>query len=220
MDASKYNMITEDTLVKPCYDLSKYPSKIRVVFRRSGNVLILGMVNDYVFFAAYTDVEDTEINAAVFNEIARRDLSRISDEYELVPKVGIDRGDYRFYFSADITPRKDGGFDTPFGHIYPDDGGECGSRFASDLKSCFTRMRELCKARERDGLSEEVLSKHLKELEKLTWEDYGLKDRAIRDMIKDERYLALSDNDAIRELYLKCAGKLYSIYCEYMSRTR
>lgn len=216
MDISKYNFITDEDLVKPNYDLSKYPYKIRVVFERSGNVIILGMVNDYVYWASYTNIEDTEINAAIFNEITCKDLSRISREYELIPKLEIDWDDYHYLFRAEVTPREDGGFDTTFGHGYSAEGSECGNWFASDLRRYFARMRELCKVREQDGLYVGMLAKYLKQLQQFTWEDYG-DDSSIRKIIENERYLVLSDDEVVRNVYLDCVRRLNSIYCEYMS---
>lgn len=212
---SRYNFIADEDLVKPNYDLSKYPYKVRVVFERSGNVIILGMVNDYVYWASYTNVEDTEINAAIFNEITRKDLSRISNEYRLIPKIEMDWDDYHYLFAEEITPRENGGFDTPFGHGYSAEGEECGKWFALDLRRHLDRMRELCKIREQDGLYAGILGKYLKELEKLSWEDYG-DESSIRAIIESERYLYLSDNEVVRGVYIECARRLSSIYCEYM----
>lgn len=211
----KYNFITDEDLVKPNYDLAKYPYKVRVVFERSGNIIILGMVNDYVYWASYTNVEDTEINAAIFNEITRKDLSRISHEYTLIPKIEMDWDDYHYLFAEEVSPREDGGFDTPFGHGYSAEGEKCGKWFAADLRRHLVNMRELCKTREQDGLYAGILGKYLKQLEKLTWEDYG-DDSSIRSIIRSERYLVLSDNEAIRGVYIECARRLKSIYCEYM----
>lgn len=213
----KYNFISDEDLVKPNYDLSKYPYKIRVVFERSGNVLILGMVNDYVYWASYTNVEDTEINAAIFDEITRKDLSRISDEYTLIPKIEMDWDDYHYLLAEEVSPREDGGFDIPFGNGYLAGGDECGKWFASGLRRHLDRMRDLCKTREQDGLYAEVLGKYLKQLEKFTWENYG-DDSSIRAIIESERYLYLSDNEVVRGVYIKCARRLYDIYCEYMTR--
>lgn len=218
MDILKYNIITDRDLVKPNYDLSKYPYKIRVVFERSGNVIILGMVNDYVYWASYTNIEDKEINAAIFNEITHKNLSKISGEYELVSKLEIDWDDYHYYFKSEVIPREGGGFDTEFGgRGYSAENSECGKWFASDLCRYFANMRELCKTREMDGLYVGMLSKYLKQLQKFTWENYG-DDSAIREIIKKERYLVLSDNEVVRSTYLDCARRLNSIYCEYMTR--
>lgn len=214
-NVKKYNFIADEDLVKPNYDLSKYPYKIRVVFERSGNVIILGMVNDYVYWASYTNVEDTEINAAIFNEITRKDLSRISNEYRLILKLEMDGADYHYHLAEEVSPREDGGFDTPFGHGYSAEGEECGKWFAADLRGHLERMRELCKTREQDGLYAGILGKYLKELEKLTWEDYG-DESSIRKIIKSEKYLYLSDNEAVRGVYIECARRLSSIYGQYM----
>lgn len=216
MDILKYNCITDKELVEPRYDLSEYPYKIRVRFERTGNVFIFGMVNDYVYWASYTNVADKEINAAIFDQITHKDLSKTTHEYNIVPKFDIDYSDYEYFLSVEIVPRKDGGFDTTFGHGYLADDVQCGKWFADDLDRYLERMRELCKTREMDGLYAGMLNKYLERLKKYNGYNYG-DESDIREIINSEKYLAVSDNETIRNLYIECARRLSSIYREYMS---
>lgn len=182
-------------------------------------VLILAsMDGQYPCWVSRTGVHDIKTNTAVANAVLFDDFSTFTS---LFPKLNsLMQGCYRRRFTLMGTDIK-----TPFDYGFssePDQIKYWGQHIARGISSHYRRIKELCAYRELHGQYLGFLRSYLSMLESRTDDavrDYEGK-RALIDLIRSEDYLFVSDDEAIRNMYVKIRHEIGELYNDYMTIVR
>ncbi|WP_313153204.1 hypothetical protein [Lacrimispora sp.] len=227
MDVKKLNLVNESSKVTPKYDLSGAQSLIRLFFNKNGRLLIIGQADhNYIYWASLTGKDEREKNEAIFNYIADEffRFEMVSSERLVFHAASVPYDELKTWYQTDLVRPlvQNMAWKTPFGHYYGKDQVELNGRyFARDVSQYFDVLLKRCRFREANGAYEVVLDYCLGELSG----DYGnaLYYTQVEDlinMLRQEQYLVLSDQEQIREKYLLIAEKADKLYNQYQSAVR
>lgn len=182
-------------------------------------VLILAsMDGQYPCWVSRTGVHDIETNTAVANAALFDDFSTFTS---LFPKLNsLMRDRYRRRFTLQGTDIK-----TPFDYGFssePDQVKYWGQHMARGISNHYLRIKEMCRYRELDGQYLGFLRSYLSMLESRTGDavaDYEGR-RTLIELIEGEDYLFVSDDEAIRNMYVKIRHEIGDLYNDYMTIVR
>lgn len=214
------NLVTRLDPVTPGYpqDLSAR-RVIEFAYLPHDEVLILAsMDGQYPFWASRTGIDDVETNTAIANAVLFEGFSTFT---RLYPKLGsLMQYRYRRRFSLAGTK-----ISTPFEYGFSSDPDQIkywGRYMAQGISSHYQRIKQLCTYRELDGQYLGFLTSYLAMLKNRSGDaiaDYDGK-RVLINLLTSEDYLYVSDNEAIRSMYVKIQQEISSLYNEYMSIAR
>lgn len=214
------NQVVHFNPVTPSYpqDLSTR-RVIDFVYLPHDEVLILAsMDGQYPCWVSRTAISDIETNTAIANAVLFDDFTTFTSQFPLLNRLTQDCYRRRFTLSgACIT--------TPFDYGFPSDPGQIkywGRYVASGISSHYDRIKKLCTYRELDGQYLSFLTSYLSMLEVRTDDavaDYE-SNRILIDLLTDEDYLYVSDNEAIRSTYVQIRREIGSLYNSYMTIVR
>ncbi|MBR2802354.1 MAG: hypothetical protein IKE21_07155 [Erysipelotrichaceae bacterium] len=206
--------------VKPSYKQDLTDKRIIEFAYRPDDekVVLLGSSGGYYpYWISETDIRDIETNTAILESMLHQDFSSFTDMSR-----GISRKLKDCYRRRIIVSGKD--VKTPFDHGYAKEQPQYWSRFiAGDICSHYRRIKELCRERELEGRYLGFLETYLEKLETETSSD-PVKDyegkKILMDLIRSEDYLLVSDNQEIRDTYIRIRDVIAELYNSYMSIVR
>lgn len=219
-DILSYNMINPTNAITPNYDLSDTEVIIEFRINHLKKLAIIGRIdNNYICWFSLTSLDDRETNTRIFDYLVSERPETVSNEYHILSEK--DYSDYKTWFKGRIYKNSDGWWDTPFGISYsPEYKEHCGKSFASHVQLYFKQIQEKCRYRSDNGKYVKVLNKYYNKLKGGTGAEYYYDMLPVREIIEDEEYLLLAENDDLREAYIKCMQQSYFLYCTYMNEVK
>ena len=222
MNISELNLVNQKTKITPIHDLSGYETSITLYFSVHSDLIIIGEIDGYhICWVSSTKTYEKEKNEAIFNYIANEPISVVSN----AQNIGLLTPDeLKRYYRTELkrSARKGMKWETPFGHYYSEKSVQYhGHTFAGNVETFPNLLQKRCHFREMNGSYEVILDLWLAELSNK--ESDPLYYRTVEPLIeimKNESYLVLSKNDAIREKYLLLCDKARNLYNRYMDATR
>lgn len=227
MDVRNLNLVNRNTRIIPNYDVSKRETSICLYFNRKGKVLIIGRLdNNYIYWASFTNTDDRELNEAIFNYIADDffKFDMVSSERKVLEFINFPYDALDTWYQTELrrTSEYDMAWQTPFGHYYgkesiKDNAGYFARDVSGHLKTLLTR----CQFREANGAYEEVLDYCLCELSMDGGNVYYYEQvKDMINMLREEQYLILSDQEQIREKYFRFRKEAERLYNQCQSASR
>ena len=217
----EYNFVNNENIVIPNYDLSKKEVYFDLYISLDKSVCIIGRLdNNYICWISITSLEDREINAAIFDYVAKSNRNIYSHEYKA---IGNEKySEIRNWYNCTIVRStiEKHCWQTPFGHYYGDDIENHGKYFARDICTLYDTELEKCELRITEGYYEKILIKYIEILTKDNDYAYYNKMKPLISILGNESYLRLCTNKTIRELYLKCMKECSTLYNRYMTEVR
>ena len=219
-DILKYNLINESNAKAPNYDLSNKELYIETLLNAERELIIIGRLdNNYICWLSRTTIDDIEINSKIFNYLASEKPKTISTLYCV---LNDDYYEIEKYFKSKLT-RSDRAneWQTPFGHYYGVQNKEKhGSFFARDVITYFDRLQNKCKMRLCGGKYIKILDKYYSIMSADNDPYYYCKMTEIIEIVKEERYLLLAEDENLRKAYIDCLKMSDSLYNRYMTVIR
>ena len=219
-DVHSLNQVARFDPVTPGYpqDLSTR-RVIDFVYLPHDEVLILAsMDGQYPCWVSQTGVHDIETNTAVADAVLFDDFSTFTSLFPRLDSLTRDRYRRRFYLSGtDIKTPFDYGFSSE-----PDQIKYWGQHVARGISGHYLRIKELCTYRELDGRYLAFLKSYLTMLEARSDDavaDYEGR-RTLIKLLTDEDYLYVSDDEAIRNTYVRIRHEIGDLYNSYMTIVR
>lgn len=227
MDIKNLNLVNYSTKVTPNYPVSGEKTNISLYFSKDGRLLIVGKIdNNYIYWASFTNIDDREKNEAIFNYIADESfkIELVSNEHLALKAAGFDYEGLKTWYKTDLdrVSVQNMAWKTPFGHYYGRDQIELNGRyFAGDVAGHLNTLLKRCQFREANGAYREVLDYCFYEVARDSGNPYYY--RQVEDlinMLRQEQYLVLSDDDGIREKYLRIFEEASELYGRCQSSER
>jgi len=224
-DINRLNLVNQKTEEMPNYDLKKRETSIKIYLNLTGNLIILGVVdNNYIHWASITKTNEIEVNESIFNYISNVKYDIVSSEYKALESVNIRYEELKKWYCSSLTRADENNmaWRTPFGHYYGvDQVKNNGLYFAKDVNCFLASLQKLCHYRESNGNYIIVLRGYYDILsgDKGDYAYYELV-KPLIGILEQENYLRVSENDEIRKLYVECMNQCSRLYNQYMTVVR
>ncbi len=219
-----YNFVCKDNALQPNYNLSKQGEYIDLYFTLTGEVIIVGAVdNNYIHWLSITKTSDTEINEQIFNYIANQDYQYVSHEYKVLQSRNLDPDMLDNIYKARLIRgnRENVVWETPFGCYYGKDQIQYNGRFfANDIAHFCDKLRKRCEIREMKGIYKTVLQGYISYVSSIKYMRYESDIKPLSELLRNEDYLLMSPNKEVRDLYIQCCNLCRSKYNDYMTAVR
>ena len=218
----RLNLVCKENAVTPNYDLGNRETYITLYFTLTNEVVIAGEVdNNYIYWLSITKTGDTETNEQIFNHIASGAYQYVSNMHLALRQAGLEYSVLRDYYAARLTREKTGdmAWRTPFGHSYGKSESN-GRYFARDVSGFVCVLRRRCEIRQAGGAYQAVLQAYADSISAADDMDYGLTVKPVAELLAKERYLAISPDRDVRELYRRCCDLCAERYNAYMTAVR
>lgn len=222
-DIERYNLVNESNAKHPNYDLSDRVTSIIVYLTYLDELIIVGEIdNNYIYWMSVTKLNDTEINEKIFNRIATGNYTYVSNEHNV---VSYNQWDYSVFRNTVIIKfqRETGKYAwrTPFKHYYgSSDIHNHGKYFAKDIISYRNKLHKQCGYREAEGNYKVILQKYKSLISNIDYDNYYSDVEPIYDLLLNESYLRLSEDENLRNLYNECCSMCSQKYNEWMTANR
>lgn len=193
----KYNLINEENAVLPNYDLSQRELSIELYFSPQQEVCIIGRLdNNYICWCSLTELEDSETNEKIFNQLVNYDYRYVSQEYLV---LGVDES-------------------TQISTWYRSGEHEKHVAFSGrDFINFYNELLKKSAFRNSGDLYIDILQHyHILLSETETYEDV----KPLIALLEEEAYLRISPDEKVRKLYLACMERGHWLYNRYMDRVR
>lgn len=221
------NLVNEATKKEPNYGLDGRINSIISYLNVKNDMFVVGQAdNNYIYWAAMVNPSDRKENERIFNLLADGVFETVSSMDRVLESMALSRSELdgfykkRFDRAAENEPGRvwnisDGGF-------YRNcDVKTHGRLFAYEMEGMLKHLQEKSKVREADGAYLKVLENYLKRLEKGEKDVYCYEKEFIMiQLLEKERYLLLSKDKRVREVYFQIKEKIYNMYCIYMSAVK
>lgn len=222
MDILQLNLVNTNTSVSPNYQLEGKINSIVFYINRDNDLILIGKAdNNYAYWISKTKASDKETNELIFNHIANDSFQIVSSAYDVFKNFDISEKELETWYCERLLRVQEGdaAWKTPFGHYYGKDQIEHNGRFfAGEIASLLKNLTVQCKFREADGAYEKVLKHYMKILEKGRNDMYYYsKIRSLIEILEQEKYLVVSDNEKVRTLYLRIQKEIDILYSQYMT---
>lgn len=198
MDIRKYNCVTPENAAQPKYTPNPADRKAEVYYTDKGQVIIVGVAdNNFIYWLSVTRMDDLSTNRAIFAEITANEPKLYGHFYLALEKTKYSYEAVKGMYSAVL-------------------------RQAEMIVPHYEETKKLCQMREVRGKYIEILRCYLDMLGTTTGDarkDYAQHEALIK-LIKSEKYLRLSDNDTVRQLYKQLENRCCRIYQDYMTEAR
>lgn len=222
-----YNYVKEHNRATPRYSMTGKETSIEVYFNDKEEVLIVGVVdNNYVHWVSFTNSEDRERNAQIFDYISKGEIIRVTQLYKALREIGLEYGEVKRWLHISLTrdTQHRMRWNTPFGYGYGDKPGQLennGRFFAKDIAVYYKRVQQRCRLREAGGAYEKVLDNYLKVLKADEGrDDYYQRVKDLIEIIRQEDYLYASPDPVIRRKYTELMEIGDRLYNRFMSVAR
>lgn len=219
-DVLKYNLINESNIKILKYNLSNTKLSVEFLLNSKKELIIIGRLdNNYICWLSRTNINDKKINSEIFNYLASEKLETISTIYSVLED---DYYKIEEYFKAKLTRNdKADRWNTPFGHCYgAGNKDEHGRFFAGDIITYFDKLQNKCRIRSLDGIYTKILEKYYSIMSKDNDPFYYCKMTELIEIIEDEKYILLAEDDNLRKAYIDCLKMSTSLYNRYMTVVR
>ena len=198
MDIRKYNCVTPENAASPKYTPNPADRKVQVYYTGRNQVIIVGVAdNNFIYWLSVTNMDDLSTNRAIFAEITTQEPKLYGHLYLALQKTKYSYEAVNGMYSAEL-------------------------RQAEMIVPHCEETKKLCQMREVRGKYIEIMRCYLDMLSATTGDaraDYAQHAVLIK-LIKSEKYLRLSDNDSVRQLYQQLEARCYRIYQDYMTEAR
>ena len=198
MNIEKYNCVTPENAAEPKYTPNPEHRKIEVYYTDKNQVIIVGVAdNNFICWLSVTRMDDLATNRAIFAEITANEPKRYGHFYLAVQKTKYSYEAVKGMYSAVL-------------------------RQAEMIVPHYEETKQLCKMRELRGKYIEILRCYLDMLSAVTGDaraDYA-QHKVLIKLIQSEKYLRLSDNDTVRQLYKQLEARCDRLYQDYMTESR
>ena len=211
----------------PNYNLLGREITIALYYDRQENVYIESTEGNYVNFFTKVKVRDKSKLQKIFKEIEKKDLSIVSHTYLLFEEYGIDWKESTRLCQVNFAYSKDNVYRLI---VFEDDRYVASetqvvktpNEFADFVGEYYDEIKRNCQ--EKDNKETQDLLKsilfELKNAGKAGIDIYGNCSNSKCCEIFKLWYLALCDNDKIRELYFECRELQSNYYNAYMTKYR
>lgn len=216
-DISKYNMVNPKNARTPNCDLSNKKVIIEFWLNHLENLVLIGKIDSEICWFSRTSLHDKETNARIFDYISNQKPEIFSSEYFILSEK--DYRNIRNWYKGRIYRTENGMWKTPFVIAYPQKE-QNGKRFASDIITFFDKMQKKCRYRYDNGRYVKTLDEYYKKLSGGWGSEYYYKMSELIEIIDDENYLLLAENNDLREAYIRCMEEAHTLYCSMMTETR
>ena len=199
MDIQKLNCLTPDNAATPKYNPYSGKSCVQVYYANNNKVIIVGVAdNNYIYWLSVSKMDDIETNRSIFDYIYRLtptvfgSISRV-----LESQTHYSYEQLTSFYSATLTQ-------------------------AEAILPHYRKIKELCKAREADGRYIDIMRYYLNILQCRSSDpvsDYEKNERII-ELIRSEKYLRISDNSTVRNLYSELEKHCSNLYNAYITAVR
>ncbi len=220
-ELQQYNAVSKKNFVFPQYDLTKKETGMTLYFNSEGEVIIVGTVDNYIFWLSVTKTEDMALNEEIFNRIDSGKLVRVSYLHKVLAEKNMTFGDLEKYYMVRLkrSHEQNMAWETPFGHYYGKDQAERnGSFFARDVKGFVNEVNKWCEVRECGGMYADILKSYADTLNKAT--EYDTTVQTLQNLLKAEDYLCISEREEVRRLYVECCARCSELYNRYMTEEK
>lgn len=199
MDIRELNCLTLDNASTPKYNPYSGNCCIRVYYADKNKIIIVGVAdNNYIYWLSVSKMDDIETNRRIFDYIYRL----VPSIFGSIAKVLETKTNYSYeqltsFYSATLTQ-------------------------AESILPHYRKIKGLCKAREADGRYIDIMRYYLNILQcrsSAPVSDYEKNERII-ELIRSEKYLRLSDNSTVRNLYSELEKHCSDLYNTYMTAVR
>lgn len=198
MDIQKYNCVTPENAAEPKYTPNPADRKVQVYYTDKGQVIIVGVAdNNFIYWLSVTRMDDLSTNRAIFVEITANEPKLYGHLYLALQKTKYTFEAVQGMYCAVL-------------------------RQAEMIVPHFEETKRLCQMREVRGKYIEILRCYLDMLGATTGDarkDYA-QHRELIKLIQSEKYLRLSDNGTVRQLYQQLERRCDRIYQDYMTDAR
>ena len=198
MDITKHNCVTAENADEPRYQPDPANRKVRVYYTDREQVIIVGVAdNNFIYWLSVTNMNDLAKNRVIFAEITGKEPARYSHLYLALKKTKYSYEAVRGMYCAEL-------------------------RQAEMIVPHYEKIKRLCKMREVNGKYIEILRCYLDMLAARTGDaraDYE-RHKVLIELIQSEKYLRLSDNDTVREIYKQLEDRCERLYQDYMNEAR
>ena len=199
MDICELNCLKQNNASTPKYNPYSGNSCIRVYYAGKNKIIIIGVAdNNYIYWLSVSQMDDIETNRRIFDYI-----------YRLVPTV--------FGSIATVLESKTNHSYEQLTNFY-----STTLTQAEAILPHYRKIKELCKAREADGRYIDIMRYYLNILQCRSSDpvsDYEKNERII-ELIRSEKYLRISDNSTVRNLYSELEKRCSNLYNAYMTAVR
>lgn len=222
MEIQQLNLVNKGTSVTPNYRLEGRNNYIVFYINGDNDLILVGKAdNNYAYWISKTKASDKETNELIFNHIANDSFQMASSAYDVFNNIDISEKELETWYCERLVRvhGADMAWKTPFGHSYGKAQIEYNGRFfAEDMATLLKNLTVQCQYREADGAYEKVLKHYMKLLEKGRNNVYFYsKIRSLIEILEQEKYLVVSDNEKIRTLYLQIQKEISTLYNQYMT---
>lgn len=221
LNIKNYNLIDESNKVKANYDLSNKETYFELYFSTDRRLAIVGCLdNNYAVWCSVSQLDDYELNKAVFDYVANTTFDTYSHEYLAFDKTLLSemKSWHKCMISRSNLDQMI--WQTPFGHYYGHDAKNNGSFFSRDLRLYFEEQINLCHFRTYSGNYISVLEDYSHLLNKQDDFRYYEKVKPLISLLTKESYLKLCPDEKMRAKYIECMNKAGDLYNWYMTNVR
>ena len=209
MDISERNLVTAENAETPAQNpldgWNAYYMRpdtvghtVRVYYTDREEVLIVGEADEnYICWFSVTRRDDLETNRKIFDYLYRMKPALFGSLSFLLRETDYTWEQLQQFYSAELTT-------------------------ADEILQHYRRVKAMCRFREANGKYLQVMRHNLRLLQVRTADpatDYETI-RSIQKLVESERYLLCSDNETVRELYLRLVQNCDEIYQAYMTEAR
>ena len=190
--------MTPENAASPKYTPNPADRKVQVYYTGRDQVIIVGVAdNNFIYWLSVTNMDDLSTNRAIFAEITAQEPKLYGHLDLALQKTKYSYEKVMGMYSAEL-------------------------RQAEMIVPHCEETKKLCKMREVRGKYIEIMRCYLDMLSATTGDaraDYAQHEMLIK-LIKTEKYLRLSDNDTVRQLYQQLEARCYRLYQDYMTEAR
>lgn len=221
------NKVSNENSEIPNYNLSGREINIVLYYDRQENVYIESSEGNYTNFFTKVKVTEKSKLKKIFKEIEKKDLSIVSHTYLLFKEYGIEWKEVTRLCKVNFNYSKDNVyrlivFENDRNVVSETQAVKTSNEFADFVGEYYDEIKRKCHAK--DNKETQKLLKNilidLKNAGKVGIDIYGNCLNSKCCEIFKLWYLALCDNDKIRELYFECRERQSHYYNAYMTKYR
>lgn len=194
MEVEKYNLLTENNVKFPKYKPNLKYRCIRISYVDDNDIILIGDLDpNYIYWLSVTKLNDTETNKKIFDYVSQLEpLLFSTDALVLETMTKYSYQQFRSFYTVQIER-------------------------AEDILPHYQECKIKCKNFESKKRLLATMQHYLTALSRChgnAVSDYKRNESIIKE-IKSYKYLRLSDNPQVRELYNeldKCCANLYNAY--------
>lgn len=199
MDIQELNCLTPELYEIPKYVPNPEHRFIKVYYaEKEQEVIIVGVAdNNFIYWLSVTKMDDVETNEKILDYITTTEPTIFGSESHVIDKTKYNYEKLRRMYWAEI-------------------------KYAGNIMYHYKEMKELCRIREANGKYLEIMRYYANLLQTRTGSLSADCDRnrGVYQLLKNERYLLLSENGNVRKMYRQLEKMWSKMYNAYMTEAR